>query len=231
MNERNAGSGAGATFTTQPPQQCQATSLGTRRDHLMGAGGDESREVTASPRGSQQEAQLHWRRGQGLQKPGQGADTACGAALSEQKEKANAGHQLGINQKSSSAVPSSCSRKALATRTKHHLHCRHALPGAAALAPGVRWPWELSSDTGCRRGRAAVPRRQARLPAARSPARLPGTERRNSSGCQLQPIITPLTCLGASTHGNALAPGCQTLESYKWETFGERKKIREPTFN
>lgn len=31
-------------------------------------------------------------------------------------------------------------------------------------------------------------------------------------------------------HGNVLAAGCQMLESYKWETFGE-KRIKEPAFN
>lgn len=54
MNEQSVGSGAGATFATEPPRQRQAMSLGTRRDHLMGAGRDESQEVSASPRGSQQ---------------------------------------------------------------------------------------------------------------------------------------------------------------------------------
>lgn len=145
--------------------------------------------------------------------------TACGATCSEQKEKANAGHQLGINQNSSSAVPSSCSRKSF---SYENWKCFLLQSRTACARPSVHQPWELPSARTLREDKLPFPRGRHSFQQLTAPlaarhrtqqlVRVPARANYNS-----------LTCLGASMHGNALAPGCQMLESYKWETFGERK--------
>lgn len=126
----------------------------------------------SGPTENQQEAKLLWRQ-EGRQKPDEGADTACGATCSEQKEKANAGHQLGINQNSSSAVPSSCLRKALAMRTGNDFCFRHTLPALipAYTSPGNFHPHGLSGRMNCRFPEAG------KAFSSSQPHSLPGTER------------------------------------------------------
>lgn len=90
------------------------------------------------------------------------------------------------------------------------------------MPPGVRWPWELPSHSGAG---GAVPRGRGGFGQLAAPLGCRHRARR-LRGYQPEPTVTPLTCLGTSAHGNALAAGCQMLESYKWETFGEGKKQR-----
>lgn len=127
----------------------------------------------SGPTASQQEAKLLRRQEGGQQKPDEGADTACGATCSEQKEKANAGHQLGIKQNSSSAVPSRCSRKALAMRIGNDFCCRHALPALipADTSPGNFHPHRISGRTICCFPEAGM------AFSSLQPHSLPGTER------------------------------------------------------
>lgn len=116
---------------------------GKKKGPSEGADGDESQEVSRSPRGSRQTSKEQNCTGA---KRGNCRNLVRVQTQPAELHARSAGKgqtlaiSLQLNQKTSSAAPSSCSRKALATRTGNYFRCRHTLPGAAALAPGVCWP-------------------------------------------------------------------------------------------
>jgi len=171
MSEQSTGSGTGATLAMGPRQQCQAMSLGTKRDHLMGAGKDESQEVSRRTQSSQQTSKKQNCTGGkgGLQKPGGGCRDTLQNCMLGAKGK-------GKRWPSAWNKPKITTHEQLLEKGFSYKKCKQFPPQTQALcsAPGVRWPWELAPNTGSRGGRAAVPQRQAQLssPQPRSPARL-----------------------------------------------------------